>query len=174
MLDEMPKFAAIDAPVVGNVAGRKIHVVLENHANPPLYVELTTPNFEYLQKVVARQIEDGSTKRLAARSSDKGGLCTGVSRINTGRYQGALRVVKKAPDDEDKSTATTIIKAESSQRANELAKDFIENGGSNKRRRSRGADQDEENEVEDVRDNVEPAVAEHDANSPAVEEEEDE
>ena len=119
-------------------------------------------------------IEDGSTKRLAVRSPDKGGLCTGVSRINTGRYQGALRVVKKAPDDEDKSTATTIIKAESSQRANELAKDFIENGGSNKRRRSRGADQDEENEVEDVRDNAEFAVAEHYANSPAVEEEEDE
>ena len=171
MLDQLPKFATIDAPLVGGVASRKMQVVLESNARPPLYMELTTSNFEYLQKAVAHQIEAGTTKRKAPRSSDKGGLAVGVSRINSGRSAGCLRVVTKTPAGE-KSTASCTFKAESSERANEIATDFVENSGAT-RKRSRRTDDVEQNEVENEGDNVEPDAVEHDTQSPAVEEEED-
>jgi hypothetical protein len=168
ILDQLPKFAAIDAPPLGEANGRKMQVVLENNA--PLFVELTKSNFEYLQKAVAHQIEDGKTKRKHTRSDDKGGLAVGVSRIKTGRYTGALRVVKKIPGKEQ-ATTTCIIKAESVARANELASDFIDNHGSKRRRR--GVNPVEENEVENEVKEGESGDAEHDAQSSAVEEEED-
>ena len=166
ILDHLPKFAAIDAPPLGGANGLKMQVVLEYNA--PLFVELTKSNFEYLQKAVAHQIEDGNTKRKHPRCDDKGGLAVGVSRIKTGRYTGALRVVKKI---HGKATTTCIIKAESVVRANELASDFIYNHGSTRRRR--GVNPVEENEVENDVKEGESGDAEQDAQSSAVEEEED-
>ncbi len=87
----VPKYALISTPTIGHVASASMNVILECHAKAPLVMELTTANVDYLVKVVAFQILNGTIRNCHPRSNEL--LITGLSRVLSGHHEGKYRLV---------------------------------------------------------------------------------
>ena len=153
--DQMPKMSAIDAPSFGEIASVKMKVAMQDNSNhPPLIMEATEENLQYLADAVRYQVANEPVEAKHRRTAPREeGLDDNVSKYNTGRHAGKYRVVLPMGG---KKKKVKLINAETPEDANELAR--IE-ASKIEAQEHDGADdvvpQDEEPEVEDTMPEVE-------------------